>query len=365
MKPIGMPVSRLTTDCIWRSFQNSGCRHIILTGSRGCGKTTLLSGLFSFPIPGITTYAVPQQGVYLKNNRTGETTMIGKYEPDPSRTENLMKPIKEAFLSKGISFLNALKEVASEWISIDEIGYLEDSVPEYLNTLYELMEQKHLLMVVRKQNLAFIRKLRQRSDTLVIDLDQPYGKSGCIIMASGQGKRFGSNKLLIDFGGKPLIQWAIDASKGLFCKQLVVTIHPEIEDLCHKQNIPVLLHQSPLRNDMIRKGLQSIELGIDRCAFLPADQPLIRSDSIAALLLCSQNEPSFIWRTYFGNRTGSPVLFPARFFHELKSLPPKSGGSMVVSQHIQLCRTVQTEVAEELKDIDTYEDLSVLSQYIR
>ena len=71
--------------------------------------------------------------------------MIGKYEPDPSRTENLMKPIKEAFLAKGISFLNALKEVSSEWISIDEIGYLEDAVPEYLNTLYELWNRNIFL----------------------------------------------------------------------------------------------------------------------------------------------------------------------------------------------------------------------------
>ena len=28
---------------------------------------------------------------------------------------------------------------------------------------------------------------------------------GCVIMASGTGQRFGGNKLLADFGGRPLI----------------------------------------------------------------------------------------------------------------------------------------------------------------
>ena len=34
---------RLTADCIWNSFQSSGKRHLILTGSKKSGKTTLLS----------------------------------------------------------------------------------------------------------------------------------------------------------------------------------------------------------------------------------------------------------------------------------------------------------------------------------
>ena len=34
---------------------------------------------------------------------------------------------------------------------------------------------------------------------------------GCVIMASGRAVRFGSNKLLADFGGAPLIAQALDA----------------------------------------------------------------------------------------------------------------------------------------------------------
>ena len=53
------------------------------------------------------------------------------------------------------------------------------------------MACKHLLMVVRKQKLPFLDSLLAQQDVFVLDLDQPYGNAGCILMASGQGRRFG------------------------------------------------------------------------------------------------------------------------------------------------------------------------------
>ena len=40
---------------------------------------------------------------------------------------------------------------------------------------------------------------------------------GCVIMASGLARRFGSNKLLADFGGRPLL-----------CRALEVTATPAL-----------------------------------------------------------------------------------------------------------------------------------------
>lgn len=102
------------------------------------------------------------------------------------------------------------------------------------------------------------------------------------------GQTLWGNKLLTDLAGKPLIQWALDASAGLFAHRLVVTVHKEIEQLCLSQDIPVLLHPFPDRNDMIRLGMGEISSFIDRCAFLPSDQPMILPETIASLLLCAK-----------------------------------------------------------------------------
>ena len=47
-----MPVYRLTASSIISSFRVSGKRHLLLTGGRGTGKTTLLRALVPLLCPG-------------------------------------------------------------------------------------------------------------------------------------------------------------------------------------------------------------------------------------------------------------------------------------------------------------------------
>lgn len=80
-----------------------------------------------------------------------------------------------------------------------------------------------------------------------------------MIMASGLGKRFGSNKLMADFNGKPLITRILSATDGpLFAARIVVTRSPEVESLCREREIPVLLHTMPYRNHTVKLGLSAL-----------------------------------------------------------------------------------------------------------
>ena len=246
MNGIEMPAYRPTANCIWRSFRASSKKHLILNGSRGSGKSTLLSALFPQPMPGLTSYVVPEDGVYMKENLSGETVQIGRYQADAPGNTNKMQPVPEAFLTKGIEFLDMCIRQPSDWITIDETGYLEQTMPAYQEAISRLLAAKHVLLVVRKQKLPFLDSLCKRDDCFLVDLDKPYGDAFCIIMASGKSKRFGANKLLTDFYGKPLIAYAFDATEMLGQNRLVVTIHPEIAHICKKQNIPFLLHNLPL-----------------------------------------------------------------------------------------------------------------------
>lgn len=63
-------------------------------------------------------------------------------------------------------------------------------------------------------------------------------KLGCVIMASGEGKRFGSNKMLADIYGKPLIAWTIDSVPRGF-DVVVSTRWPEVAQICRGQALPV------------------------------------------------------------------------------------------------------------------------------
>ena len=107
-----------------------------------------------------------------------------------------------------------------------------------------------------------------------------FPKIGCVIMASGLGKRFGSNKLMADFRGAPMIQRVLDATKGLSSQRVVVTRHEAVADLCRAQGIAVVFHDLPHRSDTVRLGLEAMA-DLDGCMFLPGDQPLLRRETVA------------------------------------------------------------------------------------
>ena len=355
-----MPVYRLTSNCIWNSFQNSNKKHILITGGRGVGKSTLLNQLFPNPLPGITTWAVPKSAVYLKENLTDYVTQVGIFDATIEGFENKMRLCENGFNNTGIKALSNALLSDSDWISIDEIGYLESECADYLSMITQIMEKKHVLAVVRKQNLSHLKELCDRSDVFLIDLDAPFGNIGCVIMASGLGKRFGENKLLAEFHGKPLISYILDATSDIFTKRIVVTRHEAVANLCKERNIDFILHTMPHRNDTIRLGLERL-LDTEHCMFCTSDQPLLRPETIAALALSATNAPFKIVRPICGDIIGSPVVFPKITYEELLQLPEGKGGGYVIKQHPDDVQYLTISNLAELEDIDTPEDLMRLS----
>lgn len=319
----------------------------------------MLSCLFPQPLPGLTTWAQPGKAVYLKENISGQTLQVGVYDAAMPGAENKMVLQSDGFLSLGVPALKRCMECDSDWISIDEVGYLEAQCEPYREALRELMDQKHLAAVVRKQELPFLRELCGREDVFLVDLDHPFGSAGCVIMASGLGKRFGGNKLVADFHGKPLICKILDATEGLFSRRVVVTRHEAVASICDQRGIPVVLHDFPHRSDTVRLGMESVG-NVDSCMFCPADQPLLRRETVASLLLAAVNDPRSIWRTAFGSDPGSPVLFPRWTFSELCCLPQGKGGGAVVKKYPERLHTVSVRDRYELMDVDTPEDLAFL-----
>lgn len=188
---------------------------------------------------------------------------------------------------------------------------------------------------------------------------QFFPKTGCVIMASGLGKRFGGNKLMADFHGQPMIQRALNATEGLFTRRVVVTRHESVAELCREQHVEVVLHDLPHRSDTVRLGLEALD-DIDCCMFLPGDQPLLRRETVALLLENRKENPNSILRLTYEDTEGSPVLFPSWAFPELKSLPEGKGGGYLIKNHPHDVLRVFTANPFELADADTPESLELL-----
>ena len=191
-----------------------------------------------------------------------------------------------------------------------------------------------------------------------------FPRIGCVIMASGLGKRFGGNKLMADFHGKPMIQRALDATAGLFAERVVVTRHEQVADLCREQHVDVVLHDFPNRNDTVRLGLEALG-DLDACMFLPGDQPLLRRETVAMLLESRKENPDSMIRPAYEDMEGSPVLFPSWTFPELLDLPEGKGGSVVIKNHPHAVYRVSVADPFELADADTPEMLETLKALVR
>ena len=197
---------------------------------------------------------------------------------------------------------------------------------------------------------------------------------GCVIMASGQSRRFGSNKLLADFCGQPMLcrAFAATATPNLAAR-IVVTRAVEVQALCTAHSIPVLLHQQPGRNDTVRLGLSALLAQLPElagCMFLPGDQPLLRRESVEALTdafcqdySCLTDTQKETEREIFrlGARVendpvplvGSPVLFGSSSFPELLTLPENKGGNVLLQKYPAQVHTVCIADRTELLDADT------------
>ena len=181
---------------------------------------------------------------------------------------------------------------------------------------------------------------------------------GCVVLASGESVRFGSNKLLTDFCGQPLLTRLLDTlPAGL--EAVVVTRSEAVRDLAASKGYRCVLHRLPEVRDTIRLGLEALP-ATEGCLFCVGDQPLLTRSTVQRVMAEFQAHPDSIVRAAFHGREGNPALFPAALYAELKSLGEGEAGVTVIRRYPAWVRTVEATFAEELTDADTPDTLQML-----
>ena len=168
-------------------------------------------------------------------------------------------------------------------------------------------------------------------------------KIGCVLMAAGFGRRFGGNKLQVEFdGGLSLIECALSAIPGEKLEQVVVvTQYPEIEELVKKYGFTSLPNPHPEigQSESIRIGLEAL-WDCDAVMFQVADQPKLQKETVA-------------------RHRGNPCIFPSRLYPELMALTGDHGGRSVILTHEEELLLLEVSPSQ-LLDIDTPEQLQDL-----
>lgn len=183
-----------------------------------------------------------------------------------------------------------------------------------------------------------------------------------IIMASGNGKRMGTNKLLLQFQGKTMIAHIID--KVITCNFdsiVLVSQYEQVLSLGKERNMEVVHNYDPEKGQS-----ESIKLGILNSPksagymFFVGDQPLMDVETIKLLMDSFNESPNLIIVPSYNEKQGNPVIFPIKFINELLELQGDSGGREIIKNHLDKVKFLKIKNKCLLSDIDTQQDYNQL-----
>ena len=178
---------------------------------------------------------------------------------------------------------------------------------------------------------------------------------GCVLMAAGNARRFGDNKLAASVDGKTLIERALDAVPDeRFSRVVVVTQYDEVESLARGRGFAVIRNRHPDRgiSHTISLGTTALQNDCGAICYMVSDQPLLRRESIAGAVDLFREHNDRIVALAHGGTRGNPCIFPRRFFPELLALREDRGGNTVIRAHEDALLLYEVD-KRELTDVDT------------
>lgn len=183
-----------------------------------------------------------------------------------------------------------------------------------------------------------------------------------ILLAAGNGSRFGGNKLLESYEGKALYEHTLQKVLASSFKQVIlVTQYSEIANRVRGMPVELVVNPNPER------GISSsIQLGLQRCLpcdgimFFVCDQPHLRTETISGMLATFSQDTSKLVSASYGERRGNPVIFPYALYDELMGLRGDHGGSILLQDHQEELKLYAVSHLDELMDIDYRDELTGL-----
>lgn len=188
-------------------------------------------------------------------------------------------------------------------------------------------------------------------------------KISCIILAGGESRRFGSNKLILPFGKSTVLQSVVDVfdHPGIIEKIVVAGNHAgEIMDLHKNLHVSWIVNPHPEKEvgSSLQAGLRHISVSADAVMITHGDMPLIKKETVDEMIVQYQSN-SIVIPVYQG-RKGHPVLMDRSV--AIKCLDPGLTFPLrqIIRDHESQIKYFNTGDEGILLDIDTPDDYALL-----
>jgi molybdenum cofactor cytidylyltransferase len=197
-----------------------------------------------------------------------------------------------------------------------------------------------------------------------------------LVLAAGRGRRFGGDKLLAPYRGRPLLSHVLDLVAAGSRTQIfegghvvVAAEDAAVQMLCGKAGLTAVLNDAPALglSHSLRLGLQAVEKLTSNAGgavlVLLGDQPLVRLEVVEKMIAEYQSTSAAVVRPRYHNQPstpGHPVLLDQSTWHLVSKLQGDRGfADLLVLPSIA---TVTIDVSGNNPDVDTPADLRALEE---
>ena len=184
-----------------------------------------------------------------------------------------------------------------------------------------------------------------------------------IVLAAGEAKRMGQNKVLLPWQGKTLLEHVLDQLLHSQVDEIILVLGHEAERIREKisvQGIKIVVNPAYEEgmSASLRFGLSIMDKAAEAFLVALGDLPGIREEMINQLIEAFHKalpRKNIVLPTY-RSKPGHPVLFGIRYREEMGRLKGDVGGRQILADHPEDILSLEMDTDEVLQDIDTPED---------
>ncbi|MGI8333952.1 nucleotidyltransferase family protein [Actinomadura scrupuli] len=180
-----------------------------------------------------------------------------------------------------------------------------------------------------------------------------------LLLAAGEGRRFGRPKALVEIAGERLVDRGIRVLRGAGCSPVLVVTGAVTVEVIGAVVVPNPDWRSGMGSSL-RAGLAALPPGFPAVVVALVDQPRVTSEAVRRLVEAYASGARIAVATY-GGRPRNPVLLSAGYFAEVAERAVGDVGARpFLRAHPELVTHVPCDDVAAPDDIDTPADLESL-----
>jgi molybdenum cofactor cytidylyltransferase len=184
-----------------------------------------------------------------------------------------------------------------------------------------------------------------------------------IVLAAGLSRRMGKTKLLLPLDGKALVRWAVEGLRPYVDGVIVVTPPDDaaLRIALDGLDVTFATNERPEEGQgtSIAAGARALPADAEAVVIALGDQPRLPTGLLATLRETFERAGKPIVAPVYQGTQGTPVIFAASLFDELRALEGDAGARALVRRDPSRVAVVTID-APMPPDVDTPEDYARL-----